>query len=140
MYFAAQAYSRKLRENLALTVQGDSTVESLDANGYPMVVMTVNSDNFFYKIEPIEASGMVDGLGLPQRAYSPHMITLILDPTSTQKAGHYDLIAKGTAMGMRINVMEGAVKALTDYPTAFAAATLITTVRSNEIHPLTLSV
>ena len=122
MYFAAQALSRKLKENLDLSLSGDAYSESLDANGYPMLKLVVNSEAFFAKIEPIEPSGMVDGLGLPQRQYSPHKITLILDPAATGKAVHYKFIAKATALGMKVSIYEGAVLALADYASALAAA------------------
>lgn len=140
MYFTAQALARKLKENLDLSIGGEEISVVFDSAGFPELKISKSSEAFFAKIEMIEPSGHVDGLGMVQRQYSPHKISVIVDPAATEKDVNYKLIVKCAALGMKVEIYEGAVLALANYAAAKAVSTIVSTIKSHEIFPQVLSV
>ena len=142
--FTAQATMRGLKERLDLTLAGETYVEALDADGNPILVVTAASEKSFIKISTLPNPGRVDGLGLAQKVYSPHTCTVILEDSATADVAalpaRYKILAQVLKLGMQVEVQEGpGVATAADYAAADALGVVITTIRSNEIHPLTLS-
>ncbi|HSV26692.1 MAG TPA: hypothetical protein VLH60_02260 [Sedimentisphaerales bacterium] len=145
--FKAQAVARELKQRLAL--QGLVVTESADAAKFPILSIVAAAEQLHVKIEMLpDPAAHVDGIGLPQRLYSPHMATLIesILPSGALPADQTAslivrerVFAAVAKLGMKIalRVIDGAVSP--DYATALAASALATEIRSDEIHGLTMS-
>lgn len=141
-YFTAQAIMRGLKERLDLTLAGETYTESLDANGFPILIMTKSGEKSFLKIEMIEASGHVDAFGLTQRQYSPHKAIVIKEDAATlvQIEASYKFLAQVLKLGMKTEIYEGpAVGAAADYAAALALGVKVAELKANEIFGMTLS-
>jgi hypothetical protein len=141
-YFTAQAQMRGLKERLDLTVAGELYKESLDANGFPILEMSKNGEKSFLKIAMIEPSGHVDGFGLVQRQYSPHMATLVKEETASlvEIEASFKFLAQAAKLGMKVEIWEGAgAGAAADFDAALALSTKVAVLPANEIYGMTLS-
>jgi hypothetical protein len=136
--FKAQAHSRELKQRLSLQVSGLTVTEAFDSNGFPSLTLVKGSETIFVKISTLPMpSGRVDGLGLPQRAYSPHQVQILQDlDTISDKDLRAKTLAACGKLGMKLELWEKAA-----LPSSFdlTGATLISTISSDEIHPLTMS-
>lgn len=138
--FKAQAHMRELVQRLKLSIQGATIKQATDADGLPAIKVEKGADAILVKIKVDGNAGRVDGLGLPQRAYSPHICQLLQDADQTSadsKELKVRLAAAVAKLGMKVEVYE---KDLADLPEADAfdisTATLITILPSDEINPL----
>lgn len=140
--FAAQAVVQKLKENLDLAIGQESYALSYDAAGFPILKVT-KGQNLFLKCDIYEASGMVDGLGLPQRVYSPHKMIFICETlaTLTAKESFFKVLAYASQMGMKLEVFEGTgVGAAADYAAALALSAKVTEFWPHPVHKMLASV
>jgi hypothetical protein len=135
--FKAQAHSRELRQRLSLQISGAAITESIDANGYPEVKVVSGSETIFIKITDLGNAGRVDGLGLPQRAYSPHQVQILQDSdTVSDAAARAKVLAACAKLGMKLELWEKAT-----LPASFdlTGASLTASIPSDEVNPLTMS-
>ena len=141
--FTAQAIARGLKERLDLTLVGDTYSESLDASGFPILVVTKGGEKHFVKIETIEASGHVNSLGMAQPVYAPHKATLIQEDAATGTAleCRYKILAQLAKLGMKVEIFEGAGVAIAaDYSAAALLGVKIAEIKAHEIFGMTASV
>lgn len=144
--FKAHAHMRELKQRLSIQLQGASFEDALDSNSMPILVVSENSEKHFVKIKTLDdVSGHVDGLGLPQRVYSPHECIILREAAASADSANADLREKLTAasakLGMKLTIKEGTgVETAADYAAADAlATTTVAVIRSDEINPLTQS-
>jgi hypothetical protein len=170
--FTAQAKMAELIQRLQLQMASATFSQSNDVSGFPQVVVTyvapdASTDSALLKImvDPAENypasvpsgsgfdAGRTDGLGLPQRLYSPHIVELVQDSDQTSHAAvilKARLASSTGKMGIKILICvdtlanisaEALVMPTFDtYWTALIAAggpALV--LRSDEINPLTQS-
>jgi len=134
--FKAQAHMRELKQRLSLSIAGATFSDSTDANGNPSMTMTSGAEVQEVHIEDVGNAGRVDGLGLPQRAYSPHKVQVLRDPTASSVEAREKLTAACAKLGMKMEIWE-----VTPMPASFdlTLATLVAEIRSDEVNPLTQS-
>lgn len=166
--FKAQAHARDLQQRLQILVptavfNATPTAPQLDALGFPIISFTHAGETQWIYITteyaaetgaPVGSdpnggqgatpSNHVDGLGLPQRVYSPHMCQIYREAIATPPAdnnGQNAVLAAVALMGMKVLIWEGTgVESTTTLAGAQAAATtLVTKVPSDYINPLTNS-
>ncbi len=80
----ANSLARQLKEDLALRLSALTVTQGYDASANPQVTVgagTAGTQSAYIRIVP-EATIQVDGLGLTQRVYTPHIIQVVLE-TST---------------------------------------------------------
>jgi hypothetical protein len=119
--------------------------DALDSNGYPAVSILYSSETVLAKIAQDGNAGRVDGLGLPQRSYSPHIAEMLQDSNHTTAAAK-ELKARMAAamskLGMKLIIKEDTNANLVSagaagFDAAFAAApATVATLPSDEINPL----
>jgi hypothetical protein len=135
--FKAQAHARELKQRLQLSVSDATLSDSLDESGLPVVKLEKGSESIFVKISLADNAGRVDGLGLPQRVYSPHIAQVLQEESAaaTELETRAKVLAACAKLGMKLEVWEAAG------PTSFdlSGATKIATIASDEIHPLVMS-
>lgn len=135
--FKAQAHMRELAQRLSLSISGATITQSLDANGMPEAKVVKGSETIFIKITDLGNAGRVDGLGLPQRAYSPHQVQILQDlDTISDKDARAKVLAACAKLGMKLQLWEKAT-----LPASFdlTGATQVAEIPSDEINPLTMS-
>ena len=135
--FKAQAHMRDLKQRLSLQLAGVAFEDSLDANSNPIVKLSHNSEIIFIKIEDKGNAGRVDGLGLPQRAYSPHKCEILQDSDTVSSAeARAKTLAACAKMGMDVELWEKAT-----LPAQFdlTGASLTAKIPADEINSLTNS-
>lgn len=134
--FKAQAMMRDLKQRLQLTVAGSVTyTDSLDANNFPSLKVVKGSETIFVHIEDVGNAGRVDGLGLAQRAYSPHKVQILQDlDTISDRDLRAKVLAESVKCGAETELWEKAT-----LPSTFdlSGATLQATIKSDAINPLT---
>lgn len=131
MAFKSAAMARGLKQEIELTVPGVVIEESMDSAHFPIMKFVKGSETIFVKIETKESAGRVDGIGLPQRMYSPHEIVMLQDSdTVSDKNLRYHLMASVAKMGSKISVYE-----IATMPADFTltGATLVSTIKSDSI-------
>jgi hypothetical protein len=142
--FKAQAHMRELKQRLQLTMASATITEALDADGLPAIKIELSTEVAFAKIALADNAGRVDGLGLAQRVYSPHIAEMIQDSDQTSAASK-ELKARLTAamckLGMKLAIKEDdkatlAAASAAAFDATFAAATAVVTLPSDEINPL----
>lgn len=134
--FKSQAHARELKQRLSLLVSGLSISEDVDSNGMESLKLVKGSETIFIKIDVSDNAGRVDGLGLPQRVYSPHICKILRDDTPSDLALREIVVAACAKLGMKLEIYEIAI-----LPSSFdlTGANLIVSIPSDEIHGLTLS-
>jgi len=134
--FKSQAHARELKQRLSLLVSGLSISENVDSNGMESLKLVKGSETIFIKIDVSDNAGRVDGLGLPQRVYSPHICKILRAATSSDLALREIVVAACAKLGMKLEIYEIAI-----LPSSFdlTGANLIVSIPSDEIHGLTLS-
>ena len=136
--FKAQAHARELKQRLSLSVASASFSEKLDANGNPELTMVKSGETIVIKIETLDNAGRVDGLGLPQRAYSPHKVQIVQIDIAVNAEARAKALVACAKLGMKLELFEKA--AITgDYATDIAGATKVAEIASDEINALTTS-
>jgi hypothetical protein len=134
--FKCQAHSRELSQRLKLSIADLAIEEALDANGMPELKIEKGSEAILVKIETLDNAGRVDGLGLPQRVYSPHKCTILQADAASDLEVRAKVLAACAKLGMKLMVYEAAaVPASWD----LAGATKTAEIASDEINPLTQS-
>lgn len=137
--FKAQAMSRDLRQRLEAQLAGLVVAASTDADFMPILKLTLGGESMYAKIETQpDTSGAVDGLGLAQRVYSPHQITLLQQTSVTSVDLRQHLYAEAARTGTKVRIYQCAD---VDFPASYdlTNATEISEIPSNSWHPLTLS-
>ena len=172
--FTAQAKAQELKQRLQLQMPTASIVTSYDVNGYPLLSISgpslpdASADSAQLKIlvDPATSApngqeqGRVDGLGLSQRLYSPHIIEMILsnDQNSTGAAPNFTnheaqelqarIVSSAGKCGLKMIIAydpKATLAALTSatFDAAFAALQAASpapvVIRSDEINPMTQS-
>lgn len=134
--FKCQAHSRELSQRLKLAIADLAIDEALDANGMPELKIAKGAETLFVKIETLDNAGRVDGLGLPQRVYSPHKCTILQDAAASDLEVRAKVLAACAKLGMKLLVFENAAM-----PTSWdlTGATKTAEIASDEINPLTQS-
>ena len=134
--FKAQAHMRELKQRLSLSIAGAVFSDSVDANGNPEMKMASGAEIQFIKIQDVGNAGRVDGLGLAQRAYSPHQVQILRDAAVSDAAAREKLSAACAKLGMKMEIWQDA-----SMPAIFdlSSATKVVEIRSDEINPLTSS-
>lgn len=135
--FKAQAHARELKQRLQLSVEGAALSESLDASGLPVLKLTKGSESIFVKIGLAGNAGRVDGLGLSQRVYSPHVCEILQEEAAvaTELDARAKVLAACAKLGMKLDVWEVTA------PSAFdlSGATKVASIASDEVHSMTMS-
>ena len=138
--FKAQAHMRELVQRLKLSIKGVVIEQAQDADGYPAIRVEKGTDAILVKIKVDGNAGRVDGLGLPQRSYSPHIAQLLQDSDQTDQDAKELKVRLASAvgkLGMKVEVWD---RTLATLPAASAftttGASLITILPSDEINPL----
>jgi hypothetical protein len=138
--FKAQAHMRELVQRLKLSIKDAIIKQAQDADGLPAIRLEKGSDAILVKIKLDGNAGRVDGLGLPQRVYSPHICQLLQDAdqsSADSKELKVRLAAAVGKLGMKVEVYE---RDLADLPQAedfsTTSATLVAILQSDEINPL----
>jgi hypothetical protein len=134
--FKSQAHARELKQRLSLLVSGLSISENVDSNGMESLKLVKGSETIFIKIDVSDNAGRVDGLGLPQRVYSPHICKILRGDTPSDLALREIVVAACAKLGMKLEIYE-----IATLPSSFdlTGANLIVSIPSDEIHGLTLS-
>jgi hypothetical protein len=146
--FKAQAHMRELKQRLSLLLPSSvSYTDSLDANGMPQLQVTsAVPENEFIKIQTeADNAQHVDGLGLPQRVYSPHECIILREAAASANAADASIreiiTSACSKLGMKLTIREGTgVAAAASYSAADAlATTTVAVLPSDEINKLTQS-
>ena len=135
--FKCQAHSRELKQRLSLSIAGAAFSEALDAQGQPQLKIVKGSETMFVAISMDGNAGRVDGLGLPQRVYSPHICQILQDgDTISDKEVRAKVLSACGKLGMKLELWEK-----NTLPASFdlAGATKVASIASDEINPLTIS-
>ncbi len=144
--FKAQATMRELKQRLSLQLPSATISDAQDANGYPMIRVLYSTEIATAKIAQDGNAGRVDGLGLAQRSYSPHIAELLQDGDQVTAASAELKARMAAAMGklgmkliIRSDDKANLPASAAGHDAAFAAAAAVATIRSDEINPLTQS-
>ena len=147
--FKASAHMRELKQRLSILLPSSTITEASDTDQMPTLIVATNSEKEHIKIEVDGNQGRVDGLGLSQRAYSPHICKMIQESAAAAGAAEASARAKILSacakLGMKIIMQEAAdAGAAASWTAAVAAVTadtgaVTTTIPSDEINPLTSS-
>jgi hypothetical protein len=145
--FKAQALARDLAVNLKLAIPGSAVASTSDANGFPVIQVSVGAKKSWLSIKTDSAvsdeSGKVDALGLPQKVYTPHVCELVMEASATADATTLDMraemIAQTVKLGTKVSIKEGTnVEDAADYTAALAISLTETAkIKSDLINPLT---
>jgi hypothetical protein len=147
--FKAAAHVRELKQRLSILLPSSTISESSDTDTMPTLTIQTGTEYQNLKISVDGNQGRVDGLGLSQRAYSPHVCQLIQESAAAADAAKASARAKVLAgcakLGMKITLQQAADAGLSANWTAAVAAVAAdsgaTTIvlPSDEINPLTSS-
>jgi hypothetical protein len=139
--FKAQALSRSLREALQLSIAGAVFSESADSSAFPILGIAAGGETIFVKFEMLpDPAAHVDGLGMAQRLYSPHICKLLRSDAATLvDAAVRDMVfAEAAKMGTKLEIWEAAAQ-----PTSYtlAGASLVSEISTDKqkANPLTNS-
>ena len=147
--FKAAAHMRELKQRLGMLLPASTLSDNVDSDGMPLLVVKTNSEYENIKIYVDGNADRVDGLGLPQKAYSPHICQVVQE--SAAPAGSAEAIARAkilsavAKLGMKIILEEaasaGAAASWADALAAVAAdaGAITAVIPSDEINPLTMS-
>lgn len=146
--FKSQALSRDLA--VRLKNRGVSVVsEDVDSDGFPIIKCDDGTgDSVWIHIQTDyqrqEDAGQVDGLGLPQRTYAPHVVEVLKEETGALYTATIDalatiVIAEASKLGTKLSVRAGAgvAAALTWTAADMAAGDVVATYESSDTNPLT---
>lgn len=81
----AQSIARQLNEDLGLRLSTLGTATGTDTNGEPTILVgtgTAGTQSAFIRVME-QASILTDSLGLAQRVYTPHVIQVVVESSST---------------------------------------------------------
>ncbi len=143
--FKSQAHMRELKQRLQLTLPSATITEALDSNGYQSLKIVYSTEIALAKVAQDGNAGRVDGLGLAQRSYSPHIAQLLQDSDQTSAASKElkaRMVAAMAKLGMKLIIREDvkadlAAASAATFDAAFAAAAAtVATLPSDEINPL----
>lgn len=136
--FKAQAMAQRLKQQLPQVVAGVTVVLSVDVNGFPTLACTVSAETVFVKITDQGNAGRVDGIGMPQRAYSPHKVQILRESvagsvTPSQYPLREAVVGESVKLGSLVEIWE------VEAPTSFdlTSATLIVSLPMDPINKLT---
>ena len=148
--FKAQATMRELLQRVSLQLPSATITQAQDSNGLPAAAISYGAfpEVLMVKINLDGNAGRVDGLGLAQRVYSPHIAQTIQDSDRTSadskvlKARMDCILAK---LGMKLDIHEDtaahiAASSANGFDALYTGtSTELVTIRSDEINPLTQS-
>jgi len=149
--FKAQAMARDLAVRLQNRISGLTITQGLDSDSFPTLQLTVSSKSMWIRIrtdyQESEGEGKVDALGLGQRVYTPHLTEVLEEaaatpPTAATLNMRAQALAEVSKNGTKVLVQEGTgVETAANYAAALAlATTVVATIRSDDINPLTAQV
>lgn len=131
--FKAQAMARRFKQQVALVVSGLTLTESFDSSNYPIEKVVKGAEIVWVKIESRGNAGRVDGLGLPQRAYSPHKVIILRSSTATDVAVREACMAEAVRLGTLVEIWEAATVPAYD----LSSAVLVASMPNDPVHGLT---
>jgi hypothetical protein len=144
--FKAQAHMRELVQRLKLSLAGATIDQAQDANGLPSIRVEKGTAKACLRIKMDGNAGRVDGLGLPQRVYSPHVAEMLQDSDLTDtdsKQLKLRMAAAVAKLGMKVVVWEIADASIpvnaqdyADVADLSAVCDLVDVLPSDEINPL----
>lgn len=147
--FKASAHMRELKQRLSILLPSSTLTEASDTDQMPLLVVKTNSEYQNIKIDVDGNQGRVDGLGLAQRAYSPHICHIAQESaaaaSSDEAAARAKTLAACAKLGMKVIIQEAADAGLAANWAAAQAAVaadagaVTITLPSDEINPLTSS-
>lgn len=146
--FKAVAIMRDLEVRLKNRISGLSVASDLDSNRFPLAKLMVSTDAVWIRFrtdyERSEADGHVDGLGMAQRVYSPHVAEIWFDdasgtavPTANYPAFVAQVVAEVSKVGTKVILKTGPVMDETTFAAVAAVVTVDSVIKSDDIHPLT---
>jgi len=145
--FKAQSLARDLAVTLQYSIKGSAVASQSDSNGFPVIQVSVGAKKSWISITTDAAvsdeAGKVDGIGLPQRVYTPHVCTLVQEAAATADATTMDMrsqmLAHVVKLGTKVLVKEGTnVEDAASYTAALALTPVLTAkISSDLINPLT---
>jgi hypothetical protein len=148
--FKAAAHMRDLQQRLQ-NILPDATIFTANVDptdGMPTLTILTEAENENVKIYVDGNAGRVDGLGLPQQAYSPHICSIVQDSATADAAefkSRANIVAAAAKLGMKVILTKAAsAGAATTWALAQAAVTadsgaISITMPSDDINPLTMS-
>jgi hypothetical protein len=144
--FKPQALMRDLQQRLQLTLSGAVTfTQSLDAYSMPNLLVLRGTESLWIHIEDAGNAGRVDGLGLPQRSYSPNVGYLLEASVVVDADLRSHCLAELTKSGTEVQLWSIASIPATFPSNAAGAgaaltgigATQVSTIKSDANNPLT---
>jgi hypothetical protein len=134
--FKAQAHMRELKQRLSLSLSGAVFTDALDVDGFPSMHVSRLGESISIKITALGNAGRVDGLGLPQRVYSPHECQLLQAVTPADYATRFAIIAACGKLGMKLEIWQ-----IDPAPSSFdlTGASKVAEIKSDEVNPMTQS-
>lgn len=134
--FKAQAHRRALKQNLSLTESGAIFTESDDTDGMPLLKIEKGGETIFAKFAVAGNAGRVDGLGLAQRAYSPHECYML--QSDAANGVDFELRARVLAncanFGMALFIYEDSAGQPASY--SLAGKTLLAKIKADPFQPI----
>lgn len=150
--FKSIAIMRDLEVRLKNRITSLTVSSDTDSSGYPISRLSVGADQGIYirtrtDSDTSDAMGKIDGLGLDQRVYAPHIIELLKEDFAGSEAAieqlSSEVLAELTKIGTKVRVTRVNGSKADAYATAEAdmdAAADSYEIRSDDINPLTSQV
>lgn len=91
-----QVAARDAAEAFRLQLSSLTTVETTDANGYPVVTVgsiAADGGGAYISFVPESTIPQLDALGIAQRVYGPHRIRVAIESSATAGVPDYDMTA-----------------------------------------------
>lgn len=137
--FKAQAMARRFKQQMEVSLSGVAIAETLDAEGYPVQTVVHGGETLYVLVQNRGNASRVDGLGLPQRAYSPHAVVIIReDFASTEQPSSIEMREKVTAeavkLGAKVEIWER--EDVTASGAVTTGATMVAEIPADPIHKL----
>jgi hypothetical protein len=129
----AEGLIRRLKQQLGIQIAAVVLTDLVDTDEFPILKVVKGSEIVFVKIMTRDTN-RVDGIGLPQRAYSPHKVIIFRDTTTSDAAAREMVSSEATRLGTKVEIWEAATCAVW---ADFAAATKVVEMFNDPINPLT---
>jgi hypothetical protein len=150
--FKSIAIQRDLEVRLKNRIASLTVSSDTDSSSFPISRLSTGTDEGIYirtrtDSDTSDAMGKIDGLGLTQTVYAPHIMEILTETAASTSDAIDQLTQKTLAeiskQGTKVRVVRVAGSSLDAYATAEAdldAAADSYEIRSDDIHPLTSQV